>query len=116
MLEVLKYPDSRLKNKSKPLTEFNAELHLHLNEMAKTMYSLKGVGLAAPQVNRFLRYFIFDIGVDTANERQKKLFEFMTPKFSKGSGSVAFEEGCLSVPGFTEKVSRKAAVTVHFQD
>jgi peptide deformylase len=114
MLEILKFPDPRLKEKSLPVTEFNAELHRLLDQMAETMYSANGIGLAAPQVGKTLRAFVIDIGAQEGEIR--KLHEFINPRLSNGQGKISFEEGCLSVPGFTEEVQRKSAITVHFQD
>ncbi len=114
MLEILKFPDPRLKEKSQPVTEFTPELHRLLDQMAETMYGANGIGLAAPQVGRTLRAFVIDIGAQSDGPR--KLHEFVNPKLSNAQGKIAFEEGCLSVPGFTEEVQRKAKITVHFQD
>lgn len=114
LLEILKYPDPRLAEISQPVTKFDAELHALLESMADTMYEADGIGLAAPQVNRLHRIFIIDLGHEEG--QRKKKWEFVNPKISKGEGKVVYEEGCLSVPGLTEEVTRKNFVTVDYQD
>lgn len=113
-MEILKYPDPRLNRKSVPVAKFDSSLHKFLDEMAVTMYHAKGVGLAAPQVGETLRIFVIDIGA-SENENQK-LWEFINPVISQGQGSIAYEEGCLSVPGVTAEVKRKATITVDYKD
>ncbi len=113
-LEILKFPDPRLAQVSQPVTEFNASLHRLLDAMAKTMYEANGIGLAAPQVNHFIRVFVIDLL--TEDGKPDVLYEFINPKLSNGSGQVIYEEGCLSVPGLTEEVKRKEAITVEYQD
>lgn len=93
---------------------FDASLHTLLDEMAKAMYFEEGIGLAAPQVGEFKRIFIVDIGEAEGNIPQLK--EFINPVLSNGEGKIKFEEGCLSVPGLSELVDRKAKIQVHYQD
>jgi peptide deformylase len=114
MLEILKYPDPRLKEVSQPVAAFDLELHRLLDQMAAVMYSANGVGLAAPQVGRFLRAFVIDI--TPQDEPQKQLHEFVNPVLSGGEGQIIFEEGCLSVPGIAEEVKRKRSITVRYHD
>ena len=119
MLEILKYPDPRLKQISKPVTEFNKKLHKFLDEMAVTMYQADGVGLAAPQVGEFVRIFVVDIAAavsEDGEETEKNLIEFINPKLSLGQGKILFEEGCLSVPGISEEVQRFSEIVVEYQD
>lgn len=114
MLEILKYPDPRLKNRAEPVQVFDLELHQLLDEMAETMYAADGIGLAAPQVGRSYRLFVIDLG--QGEHKKGKLYEFINPELSDGEGTIAFEEGCLSVPGFTEEVNRKEKIRVTYQD
>ena len=113
MLEILKYPDERLKLLSAPVLKFDADLHKLLDDLAIAMYGANGVGLAAPQVNRHLRIFVIDIGGGEEN-RPRKLYEFINPKISDGTGKILFEEGCLSIPGISEEVQRKAKIKVAY--
>lgn len=114
MLEILKYPDPRLKRVAGPVQEFGPKLHHLLDEMAKTMYAADGIGLAAPQVGESLRIFVIDLG--PGEDRKAKLHEFINPVLKDGEGSISFEEGCLSVPGVTEEVKRSETITVSYQD
>lgn len=115
MLEILKYPDPFLEKVAAPVKKFDENLHQLLDEMAVTMYEANGVGLAAPQVGKSIRAFVVDIG-GTEEEPEKHLYEFINPKLTHGKGKIAFEEGCLSVPGFTESVNRKQSIVVEYQD
>lgn len=115
MLEILKFPDERLHTVSKSIEQYNEELHDLLDQMAETMYAANGVGLAAPQVGHFIRCFVIDLGPQKEGEASR-LYEFINPNIVKGSGKIVFEEGCLSVPGIAEEVTRKEKVSVEFQD
>lgn len=115
MLDILKYPDPRLKEVSEPVTEFGLALHTLLDEMAETMYAANGIGLAAPQVNHRIRAFVIDLG-EQEDGTPKQLHEFINPKLSGGEGKIVYEEGCLSVPGLAEEVTRKSTITVDYQD
>lgn len=114
MLEILKYPDPRLKRLAVPVREFDQKLHSLLDAMAETMYAADGIGLAAPQVGESIRLFVIDLG--PGENRKAKLHEFINPVLKEGEGSIAFEEGCLSVPGVSEEVNRKEKITVSYQD
>ncbi len=114
MLEIIKYPDPRLKQKSVPVIHFDQKLHALLEDMAQTMYEADGIGLAAVQVNQHLRMFIIDLGGEDG--QRKKKWEFINPKISNGEGKTVYEEGCLSVPGLTEEVTRKERITIDYQD
>jgi len=114
MLEILKYPDPRLKRVSQPVVKFDAELHKLLDAMAVTMYGANGVGLAAPQVGKTLRAFVIDINSDESNTRQ--IYEVINPTIVSGEGKIVYEEGCLSIPGVSEEVTRRSKITVNYQD
>jgi peptide deformylase len=114
VLEILKYPDPRLAQKSVPVTQFDSALGDFLDQMAKTMYAADGVGLAAPQVGRNERFFIIDIS--PVDKTHSQIYEFINPVITQGEGKIVFQEGCLSVPGFSEDVSRKNKVTVNYQN
>ena len=117
MLQVLKYPDPRLLQKSQPVTQFDAALHRLLDEMAKSMYAENGVGLAAVQVGVHSRVFIVDISpADSVPAEQKQLFEFINPVLSNGAEKIVFEEGCLSLPGVYSEVTRKRIIDVEYQN
>jgi peptide deformylase len=113
-LEILTYPDERLTHVSTLVERFDDELGAFLDAMRATMVEAAGIGLAAPQVNRPQRFFIIDLGLQEGYE--KKLYELINPKLTKGSGKIVYQEGCLSVPGLAEDVTRKERITVDFQD
>ncbi len=113
-LPILEYPDPRLHEVSLPVTEFDAELGRLLDDMAETMLGANGIGLAAPQVDRRIRVFIIDLGLQEGYPQQR--LEFINPRIVAATGKAAFEEGCLSVPGVGESVTRKGNVTVLYQD
>ncbi|MBI1862095.1 MAG: peptide deformylase [Deltaproteobacteria bacterium] len=113
-MEIIKYPDERLRQKSEPVRAFDRKLHSVLDEMARTMYGARGVGLAGAQVGFFYRVFIVDIG--SQDERFEKLFEFINPEITWRDGKTSWEEGCLSLPGYTETVNRAARITIRYQD
>lgn len=114
LLEILKYPDPRLYQKSLAVETFTSELSELIDHMAETMYASNGVGLAAPQVGEFTRIFVIDLGLSDENHR--KLYEFINPVISNKEGRIKFEEGCLSVPGISEEVTRSNELIVNYQD
>ena len=107
-LNVVKIGDSVLREKCMEVHKFNDNLHRLLDNMAETMYAEQGVGLAAPQVGIPKRVVV----IDTEGE----LIELVNPVIVESSGNQTGEEGCLSIPGEYEEVSRAAEVTVRGQD
>lgn len=117
MLEILKYPNTRLREISKPVEAFDSDLHEYLDELAKAMYSQNGIGLAAPQVGTLNRLFVIDVTPQLEEgDPNRKRYEFINPVLSDGAGKTAIEEACLSVPGIVEKVSRKEEISIQYQD
>jgi peptide deformylase len=111
---ILHYPDKRLRVPGEPITEFDDELKELVQDMAETMYSAPGVGLAAPQIGVSLRLFIIDIAV--GDEEPSDLKVFCNPEFIDRDGEIYYDEGCLSFPGATEEVCRAERVSVRAQD
>lgn len=111
MLTILCYPDKRLRRIAKPVTQFSPKLLRLANDMLYTMYNSRGIGLAATQVNVTKRLIV----LDTSGGHEQPLV-LVNPQIIKKSGSIAFEEGCLSVPGFCASVQRAAQITVKAQD
>ena len=121
ILEILTYPDPRLAQKSKEVTEFNAELKKICDNMLETMYDAPGIGLAAPQVNIHQRIVVIDVDYETAEENPEQLLNqqpriFINPKITKREGKILYKEGCLSVPGEYEEVERSEKITLEYQD
>jgi peptide deformylase len=113
-LTILEYPDPRLHEVSVPVTRFDADLHQLLEDMFETMTAANGIGLAAPQVDRRIRVFVIDLALQEGQTAQR--YEFINPRITAAAGKASFEEGCLSVPGVGESVTRKGNVTVSYQD
>ncbi|MGB9732234.1 MULTISPECIES: peptide deformylase [Calditerrivibrio] len=111
LLEILKYPDPRLRVKCKPVDKFDEDLKKFVNDMAETMYNAPGIGLAAPQVGIDKRLFIIDI-----SKEKNDLKVFINPTILKMEGEVCDEEGCLSVPGEYANVTRAEVVEAVAQD
>lgn len=111
-LPILRYPDPRLQQPSRPVAVFDARLKTLVDDMAQTMYEAPGIGLAAPQVNVHEQVIIIDV-----SKERNTLQTFINPVIISASEEKTFhEEGCLSVPGIYESVERPARVTVRAQD
>lgn len=110
-LDILVYPDQRLRQVAQPVTEFNAELKKLVDDMAETMYSAAGIGLAAVQVNVPQRIVVMDL-----SETKDSLQIFINPEISEPQGSIQVEEGCLSVPDVYAMVERANTVHIKAQD
>jgi len=107
ILNILEYPDPRLRTKAKPVERFDDALRTLVDNMFDTMYAAPGIGLAASQVNIHQRIIVIDI-----SEKCDEPRVFVNPSLSLGSGSIETDEGCLSVPGIYESVSRVENVVV----
>lgn len=110
-LTILKYPDPRLHRIAKPVTVFDSALKTLVQDMQETMYDAPGIGLAATQVDHHIRLIL----VDTSKE-QNDLMVLINPKIIAKDGEQDYEEGCLSVPGVYETVTRAEHITVEAQD
>jgi len=111
LLPILEYPDPRLRKVAAPVTAFTPELVKLVRDMAETMYAAPGVGLAATQVDVHKRVIVIDI-----SDGRDDLRVFINPELVMTEGEAECEEGCLSVPGYYDKVTRAARVTVRAQD
>jgi len=113
--EVLKFPDPRLKRVSEPVGEITDAIRELARDMCEVMYDEPGIGLAAPQVGCALRLFVIDTEWnEEGGERRPSIM--INPEISEPSGSVRWEEGCLSVPDYTAEVERAAEVTIRATD
>ena len=110
-LTILNYPDPRLHTVAKPVIEVNDDIRKLIADMAETMYAAPGIGLAANQVNQHIQLIL----VDTSKE-QNDLQVFINPKIVAKTGLQEYEEGCLSVPGIYETVTRAERITVEALD
>ena len=109
ILEVLQYPDPRLHEVAKPVTEITPELAELARNMVETMYAEKGIGLAAPQVGELVRLIVVDVK-DPEEEPDPKIF--INPEITPLGGSIVCEEGCLSVPDYRAEVERVERIHV----
>ena len=111
LLNILEYPDPRLKKVATPVAAVTPEIQKLVRDMAETMYSAPGVGLAATQVNVHKRVVIIDI-----SEARDDLKVFINPELVSAEGEAEYEEGCLSVPGYYDRVTRAARIVVRAQN
>lgn len=107
LLPILRYPDPRLHKKATKVEQLDEGVRQLVRNMAETMYEAPGIGLAATQVNVHLRVIVIDISEDKSD-----LIVLINPEILARSGEQTCEEGCLSVPGVYEEVTRSAAVSV----
>jgi peptide deformylase len=110
-LDILHYPDARLHTVAKPVQAVDARIRQLVDDMAETMYAAPGIGLAATQVNVHERVVVIDV-----SETHDELRVFINPEIVARSGTEESEEGCLSVPGVFDKVTRAERVTVRALD
>jgi peptide deformylase len=107
LLPILEYPDPRLKKVAAPVTAFTPEVVKLVRDMAETMYAAPGVGLAATQVDVHKRVIVID-----TSETKDDLLVLVNPEIVAVEGESECEEGCLSVPGYYDTVTRAARITV----
>jgi peptide deformylase len=107
ILEILEYPDPRLRISAKPVDVVDAKVRSLVADMFETMYDAPGIGLAATQVNVHRRIIVVDVSED-----RDEPHVFINPQVELLGGDVETEEGCLSVPGFYEPVTRADHIRV----
>jgi peptide deformylase len=107
VLDILEYPDPRLRKVATPVVTVTPEIRKLVRDMAETMYAAPGIGLSATQVDVHKRVILID--VSPTHDQLKVLID---PELVSAEGESDCEEGCLSVPGYYEKVRRAARVTV----
>lgn len=111
LLPILHYPDPRLHKIAAPVKRVDDKIRKIIKDMADTMYAAPGIGLAATQVDIHLRVIVIDI-----SETRDQLQTFINPEIISAEGEAECEEGCLSVPGIFEKVTRAAKVMMSALD
>jgi len=107
ILEILHYPDPRLREKARPVEAVDDEIRQLVDDMFETMYAAPGIGLASIQVNVPRRVVVIDVSED----REQPLC-LINPEILERRGEETMEEGCLSVPGYYDKVTRADSVRV----
>jgi peptide deformylase len=118
ILNILTYPDPRLRIKSKLVTKFDAEFQSLVDDMLETMRDAPGVGLAAPQIGEPLQLVVIEYNEDDEDEDARpKRYVLANPQFTWFSEEKEMDlEGCLSVPGLTGTVERSEAVSLKAQN
>ncbi len=114
LLEIKKYPDSILKEKAEPVSEFDSKLQKLIDDMIETMYAAPGIGLAANQVGVLKQLIILDV----MHDAKSSLLVLINPEIVCQEGEIDSDEGCLSIPEYTTLVKRaeKVKVSAHDRD
>lgn len=107
LLPILQYPDERLHTIAKPVEKIDDRIQTLVKDMFDTMYESRGIGLAATQVDVHERVVVMDLSEDRTEPRV-----FINPVITHKDGETTYEEGCLSVPGIYDTVTRAERVTV----
>ena len=110
-LQILHFPDPRLRKKAVPVDTVDNSIRTLIDDMFETMYTAPGIGLAATQVNIHKRIIVIDV-----SERHDQPLALINPSILKREGEEEMEEGCLSVPGVTEPVQRAERIRVSALD
>tara|TARA_B100000900_G_scaffold409777_1_gene426309 strand:- start:917 stop:1426 length:510 start_codon:yes stop_codon:yes gene_type:complete len=112
-LKILIFPDPGLRKVAKKIVKFDKSLEILANDMLKTMYEANGIGLAATQVDCHVRLVVMDISEE---RNDPKIFVNPVYKVLDDHAFFEFEEGCLSIPGFNEIISRPDKIVLTWQD
>ncbi|MFK7795235.1 MAG: peptide deformylase [Gammaproteobacteria bacterium] len=107
LLEILHFPDPRLRLKASPVTQVDDQVRQMVKDMLETMYQAPGIGLAATQVNIQLEVIVIDVSED-----KDQPLCLINPKIIELDGVEEMQEGCLSVPGFYENVTRAEKIKI----
>lgn len=110
-LEILEFPDPRLRRRAEPVAQVDDELRETIDAMFETMYAAPGIGLAATQVNVTRRFMVIDV-----SENKDEQLVFINPEIVWSDGHQIMEEGCLSVPGIFAEVERAERIRVKALD
>ena len=113
ILKVLTFPDPRLRKVAVPVTKFDKSLENITSNMLETMYAEEGIGLAATQVDIHERIIVMDL-----SEERNDPKIFINPEFKilNDKSLLSFKEGCLSVPGISEEITRPDNIYLTWQD
>lgn len=114
--EIKKYPDPVLRRKTASVGAIDEDICRLIDDMVETMHAAPGVGLAANQVGVPLQVAVIDISSHEEEGGKRPLVVLINPEIVSEEGTVVAEEGCLSVPDFTENVKRAARIKVRARD
>ena len=112
-LKILIFPDPRLRKVAEKVSKFDKSLKNLADDMLYTMYEAKGIGLAATQVDHHIRLVVMDLSDD---RNEPRVFVNPSYKVLKNHNLFEFDEGCLSIPGFNETISRPDKIELKWQD
>ena len=111
-LKILIFPDPKLRKVAKKIEKFDKSLEILAQNMLRTMYEAEGIGLAATQVDVHIRLVVMDLSEDRNEPRI-----FVNPEYTiLDKSPFTYEEGCLSIPGFNEEISRPSKILLKWQD
>ena len=111
-LKILIFPDPKLRKVAKKVDKFDKSLEMLSENMLKIMYEAEGIGLAATQVDIHIRLVVMDL-----SEERNEPRVFVNPEYTVLDKSpFTYEEGCLSIPGFNEEISRPSKILLKWQD
>ena len=111
-LKILIFPDPKLRKVAKKIDIFDKSLEMLSKNMLKTMYEAEGIGLAATQVDIHIRLVVMDL-----SEERNEPRVFVNPEYTiLDKSPFTYEEGCLSIPGFNEEISRPSKILLKWQD
>ena len=110
--KILIFPNPKLRKVAKKITKFNKSLKTLADSMLKTMYEADGIGLAATQIDVHIRLVVMDLSKERNHPRI-----FVNPEYDiLDKSPITYEEGCLSIPGFNEEISRPSKILLKWQD
>jgi peptide deformylase len=112
MSKILIYPNPILKKLAQKIVDFDENLQLLSEDLLRTMVENDGIGLAAPQIGVLQRIFVMNLRDDSENYPSV----FVNPEIKEASGSITYEEGCLSIPNIRSEIERKKDIQVSYQD
>ncbi|MBM4370469.1 MAG: peptide deformylase [Deltaproteobacteria bacterium] len=115
LLTIETHPSEVLNQPAKPVETFDEGLRTLAADMFETMYQNGGIGLAAPQVGRSIRMVVLDLSAGTEAQGSRRVV-LVNPEITKRSGSILWEEGCLSLPGILGKIKRSLRIVVSARD
>jgi peptide deformylase len=107
VLTILEFPDPRLRKKADSVTIVDEHIHQLIDDMFETMYHTSGIGLAATQVNVHKQVIVMDV-----SEEKNSPICLINPEILHKEGEFEYNEGCLSVPNFFEKITRAGNITI----
>ncbi len=111
LLNILEFPDPRLRTKAQPVTAFDRALKTLAEDMLETMYQAPGIGLAASQVDRHIQMLVLDV-----SEEKNTPMVIVNPRILEQQGTETCQEGCLSIPGIFADVERSEWIRIAAQD